>query len=390
MRIDRILPVGLLVTAGIGLGCGDVTTDATQTASALTAQKVHPFEARVRQKDLLSDPDLKPPASKTAPAPASKKDRTLVNAWGIALDPKTGLAWLSSNAKGTAEVVDEDGNLKKSVLLPHGSAPTGNVFNPTHSFKGDDFIFATESGTIVGVKRDEMTSDAPRFIGPDASNFKGLAIARVHGKERLLIADFGDELPDHSESFGGIVVLDDDYNPMKDGKFIDPDLPSGFSPFNVMVVENLLFVAYAQHLKVDFGDDAKGDGLGLVVLFTTNGKFIAELVKNGPGSPLNAPWGMLLKRDKEDRKFPDLVVGNFGDGAINVFDLSLSEKKSTATFDGALADPFGEPLIIDGLWGITNGNGRGDFDPNDIYFCAGPNDEDDGLFGELDFITRRQ
>jgi len=382
MRINRMLPAGLLVTAGIAMGCGDATTGTTETSSPLMARKVNPFEARVLQKNLLSDPDLKPPARKT--------DATLVNAWGIALDPKTGLAWISSNGAGTAEVVDEDGNSKKSVRLPPGSAPTGDVFNPTHSFKGDDFIFATENGTIIGVKRDQMTSDAPRFTGRDGSNFKGVTIAKVHGRERLLIADFGDELPDGSRSFGGIVVLDDDYNSMTDGKFIDPDLPSGFSPFNVMAVERLLFVTYAQHSDDEFGDDAKGDGLGLVDLFTTDGKFIAELVKNGTGSVLNGPWGMAFKRDKDDRRAPDLVVGNFGNGAINVFDLSLSEMSSTATFDGALASPSGQPLIIDGLWGITNGNGRGDFDPNDIYFCAGPNDESDGLFGELDFVTARR
>jgi uncharacterized protein (TIGR03118 family) len=298
-----------------------------------------------------------------------------VNAWGLALDPKTGLAWISSNGQGTAEVVDEDGRFKKSVMLPDGSAPTGDVFNPTHSFKGDDFIFATENGTIIGVKREQMTSDPARFTGPDASNFKGVTIARVHGKERLLIADFGDELPDGSKSFGGIVVLDDDYKAISDGKFIDPELPANFSPFNVMAVGDRVFVTYAQHSDDDFHDDAKGAGLGLVVLFTTDGQFVAELVKNGPGSVLNGPWGMALKRDNDDR------------GAV---DLSLSGKNATATFDGALAFASGQPLIIDGLWAIVNGNGRGNFDPNDIYFCAGPNGEDDGLFGELEFVSARQ
>lgn len=382
MRIDRMLPVGLLVTAGIGVGCGDITTSTAETSSALSARKANPFEAEVRERRELSDPGLTPPARRT--------DAKLLNAWGIALDPKTGLAWISSNGAGTAEVVDEDGRLKKSVMLPDGSAPTGVVFNPTRSFKGDDFIFATENGTIIGVKREQRISDAPRFTGPAASNFKGLTIARVHGKDRLLIADFGDELPDGSRSFGGIVVLDDDYQPVSDGKFIDPELPAGFSPFNVMAVGDRVFVTYAQHSEDEFGDDAKGDGLGLVDLFTTDGDFIAELVKNGPGSVLNAPWGMALKRDRDDRKDPDLVVGNFGNGAINVFELSLSGKNATASFDGALAFASGQPVMIDGLWGIVNGNGRGDFDPNDIYFCAGPNDESDGLFGELDFITARR
>jgi uncharacterized protein (TIGR03118 family) len=382
MRIDRMLPVGLLVTAGFGLGCGEATTGTTETSSALAARKVNPFEARVRERKELSDPGLMPPARRT--------DKKLINAWGLALDPKTGFAWISSNGAGTAEVVDEDGRFKKSVVLPDGSAPTGDVFNPTRAFKGDDFIFATENGTIIGVKREQQTSDPPRFTGPGASNYKGLTIARVHGKERLLIADFGDELPDGSRSFGGIVVLDDDYKPISDGKFIDPELPAGFSPFNVMAVGDRLFVTYAQHSDDEFGDDAKGDGLGLVDLFTTDGTFVAELVKNGAGSVLNGPWGMALKRDNDNRGDVDLLVGNFGNGAINVFDLSLSGKNATATFDGALATTSGQPLIIDGLWAIVNGNGRGDFDPNDIYFCAGPNDETDGLFGELDFVSARQ
>ena len=319
MRIDRMLPVGLLVTAGIGVGCGDITTSTAETSSALAARKVNPFEARVREKKELSDPDLMPPARKTDP--------TLVNAWGIALDPKTGLAWISSNGAGTAEVVDEDGNFKKSVILPDGSAPTGDVFNPTHSFKGDDFIFATENGTIIGVKRDQLTSDPPRFPGPDASNFKGLTIARVHGKDRLLIADFGDELPDGSRSFGGIVVLDDDYNPMSDGKFIDPELPSDFSPFNVMAVGDLLFVTYAQHSDDDFQMTPRATGSAWSICSPPTASSLPSWSRTAPGSVLNGPWGMALKRDKDDRKVPDLVVGNFGNGAINVFDLSLSGKE---------------------------------------------------------------
>ena len=165
MRIDRMLPVGLLVTAGIGVGCGEVTTGTTETSSALAARKVNPFEARVRERKELSDPGLMPPARRT--------DTTLVNAWGLALDPKTGFAWISSNGAGTAEVVDEDGRFKKSVMLPDGSAPTGDVFNPTHSFKGDDFIFATENGTIIGVKRDAADFRCPALPRPRRLELQG-------------------------------------------------------------------------------------------------------------------------------------------------------------------------------------------------------------------------
>ena len=73
----------------------------------------------------------------------------------------------------------------------------------------------------------------------------------------------------------------------------------------------------------------------------------------------------------------DLLVGNFGDGRINAFDLSNS------TFMGQLLGRDGNPLTIDGLWGLTVGNGVGAGSSEKLYFSAGPNGEADGLFGAI-------
>src|SRR5207249_6282791 len=69
----------------------------------------------------------------------------------------------------------------------------------------------------------------------------------------------------------------------------------------------------------------------------------------------------------------DLLVGNFGDGHINVFSVS-------GNFIGQLAGTSGAPIAIDGLWGIAFGRG-----PNSqsLFFAAGTNDEADGLIGEI-------
>ena len=70
-------------------------------------------------------------------------------------------------------------------------------------------------------------------------------------------------------------------------------------------------------------------------------------------------------------------MGNFGDGTINAFD------PNTNTFVGQLRDETGQPIHIDGLWGLTFGNGASGGDKNTLYFSAGLNGENDGLFGSL-------
>jgi uncharacterized protein (TIGR03118 family) len=75
----------------------------------------------------------------------------------------------------------------------------------------------------------------------------------------------------------------------------------------------------------------------------------------------------------------DLLVGNFGDGTINAFD------PATGAWMGALAAGNGTPLAIEGLWGIAFGNGINDQPMNTLFFAAGPNDENDGVYGRIDF-----
>ena len=73
----------------------------------------------------------------------------------------------------------------------------------------------------------------------------------------------------------------------------------------------------------------------------------------------------------------DLLVGNFGDGRINVFD------PVHGTFVQGLKDPDGEPIQIDGLWALKVGNGGNGGSANNVYFTAGLDDERHGSFGSL-------
>ena len=99
---------------------------------------------------------------------------------------------------------------------------------------------------------------------------------------------------------------------------------------------------------------------------------------------------MVFAPDRKDRASIDLLVGNFGDGRINVYGLSFQHGQLTAEREGALGDTAGNPLVIEGLWGLAFGSGGAGFDASKLYFTAGPNDEDDGLFGSLSFVGPRR
>jgi hypothetical protein len=70
-----------------------------------------------------------------------------------------------------------------------------------------------------------------------------------------------------------------------------------------------------------------------------------------------------------------ILVGNFGNGYINAF-----------TENGFFLGPLkskGKPIEIDGLWAISFPPSTSAIDHNRLYFAAGPDDEEDGLFGYI-------
>jgi hypothetical protein len=71
----------------------------------------------------------------------------------------------------------------------------------------------------------------------------------------------------------------------------------------------------------------------------------------------------------------DVLIGDFGDGRINVYD-------SQGRFLDQLEGQDGNPIVIDGLWALMFGGGATS-SPDTLYFAAGPNREQDGLFGTI-------
>jgi hypothetical protein len=65
------------------------------------------------------------------------------------------------------------------------------------------------------------------------------------------------------------------------------------------------------------------------------------------------------------------------DGTIAAFDTATGE------FRDYLRDGTGRPIVIDKLWGLAFGNGVSLGDLDSLYFTAGPNEEQDGIFARL-------
>ena len=316
------------------------------------------------------------------PYSTANVDPRLVNAWGIAFNPQ-GFVWVANNGSSTSTLYDGDGVRQSLVVaIPAGTsgsaAPTGIVFNATQAFPVTQagvtapavFIFAGEGGTVSAWSPTVNANSAVLVVDRAAEGkaYKGLALASAGGAPRLYAADF------HN---GVVDVYDGNFVPVvKAGAFTDPQLPAGYAPFGIQAIGSQIVVAYAKQ-DAQAADEVAGPGLGAVDVFDTAGTLTARLI--APGGKLNAPWGIALAPANFGTFSNDLLIGNFGDGTINAFD------PATGASLGALADGNGTPIAIDGLWGIAFGNGINDQPTNTLFYAAGPNDENDGVYGRIDF-----
>ena len=347
------------------------------TAIALAAAPVARADpqGRYQQHNLVTDGFV----------PADKTDSLhLKNPWGIVFNP-FGPVWISDNGSGFSTIYDGAGNLLLAVTIPaaagaaHGN-PTGIVFNgnanafpvpvPTApSGSGPaKFIFATEDGVIAG-----WNSGPSAMLvtdnSPSHAVYKGLALSAGGNGALLYAADFHNNRIDVWNSSFASVSLGA-------GAFTDPTLPAGFAPFGIQAINGNVYVTYAKQ-DADKHDDVQGKGLGYVNVFDPNGKLIDRVISKGP---LNAPWGLALAPADFGDFSNSLLVGNFGDGRINAFDLATGE------FLGTLKGADGKPISIEGLWGLAFGNGYSGQPVNTLFFTAGSNGEAGGLYGRIDPI----
>jgi uncharacterized protein (TIGR03118 family) len=317
--------------------------------------------------------------------PAPLTDPALQNAWGVSHSSGSPF-WVSSNGGGVAALYSvNSANVTTKVLLgatgnvtippapglPLGTlgTPTGQAFNSAGAgaFNGDAFLFVSEDGTISGWRNALGTTAEVLQTGLTNNVYKGTTLDITGGHAYLLSANF---------RTGTIDVLKGDSSaPDLTGRFLDPNLPAGYAPFNIQVLNGKIYVTYALQDSAKH-DDSPGLGNGFVNAFDTNGNLLGRI---GTKGTLDSPWGLAIAPASFGQFAGDLLVGNFGDGFINVFSPDPTDPK----FLGQLSGANGSPLFIDGLWALIPGNDGMGGNSQSIYFSAGPDGETHGLFGVI-------
>jgi uncharacterized protein (TIGR03118 family) len=378
----------------------------TVAALVMVTAAVAAARAGDRDNDQRNGYDVTPLVS-DLPGAALKQDPVLQNSWGVAFTPAASPFWIADNNTGCSTLYDGDGTkvaLQVSIPLPGNivpptacmpatpqtkptpAAPTGVVWNPTTNpttaflVPGTNlpasFIFVTEDGTI-SAWTSGLTPANNAVLAVDNSQVPNAASGAVYKAAAMSVNVNGVFLFVTNFRAGTIEVYDHNYKPATtDGGFVDPNIPVGFAPFGIRNIGGDLFVTYAKQ-NAQKHDDLAGVGNGFVDVFDTDGHLLRRFASRGQ---LNSPWGLERASFAFGPFSGMILIGNFGNGRVNVFD-------EHGRFVDQLSDGHDRPLAINGLWTLTLGGGAKS-SPDTLYFTAGPNAETDGLFGTITPATQ--
>lgn len=324
-------------------------------------------------------------------------DANLVNPWGLSRGSGSPW-WVSDAGSGKSTLYQGDGTVVGLVVtIPPAKAggtgsPTGTIFNgnPKAFLLGPgfpaSFLFSTLDGTISAWSGNfdvakGKTSKVAHIVakGKTGSVYTGLTSATVNGKPYLYAANPGKGTVDvFGAAFRPVTFAVD---AEQGTAFTDDLLPNGYVPYNVQAIGDSIVVTYTSFAGVP--------GDGYVDVYSPSGYLKMHL---DHGAWLNGPWGVALAPTDFGTFSHALLIGNFAkdgsnaadyDGTIAAYDLA------TGRYLGELNDAKGNWISIPGLWALSPGN----VSPANLdaaaspaaamYFTAGPNKEQDGVFGYL-------
>jgi uncharacterized protein (TIGR03118 family) len=383
-RTKRSIAVAAVAAGSLSLG---VLASTTALASSDHAQGAGSAErARHNRAFGVNEVDL----VSSIPGRAAATDPDLKNPWGVALSDTSPL-WTSNAGTDTSTLYTSAPGSSTAAKVPTVRVtlpkppfiPTGQVFNGgtgfvIHSADGATqaparFIFAGISGQIAAWAPPvtPAVGEAQSVAAIPGASFSGLAIATARTGDQIYAANFAQ---------GKITVFDTNFKEVatKHGQFQDRLLPKGFVPFNVQALSGHLFVAYAK-LDPSTHQLVETKGAGLVDEYTNDGALVDRIVT---GQTLNAPWGLAIAPEGWGKLTGSLLVGNFGDGKINVVPPRRHGGFSPYVVSQLRDNTTGKVLSIERLWSLQVGTATtGGTDS--IWFTAGINAEQDGLLGVL-------
>jgi uncharacterized protein (TIGR03118 family) len=297
------------------------------------------------------------------------EDANLLGGTGLEFG-HTGRVWLNTldghsivyNGKG--EIVKtknvEGDYVPLSVSVP--GTPTGEIFSPEHAFSKDAFVFVTLEGKIFGWhKGDDGIEPLEATLRVDNASVGAQYTGATTQNFRLYVADNKRNMIEmYDTAYRKIVTKYD---------FSNPDLKNEYQVYNLKSINDKIYVTYK-----------KDGGGGAVSVFSPDGEYLKTLILDGK---LNAPWGLTLSPKIYGDLGQKLLVGNFGDGKINIYDPVSGE------FLGTILDQNGNPVYIEGLMALTLGTNNGAGMANELFFSSVGRGKT-AYFGKLELIDNHK
>lgn len=303
-------------------------------------------------------------------------DLSVVAPWGIVIRDEQ--LWVANNGTDSISNFDLFGRRMLSQIgvrnRIHNSAfPTGIVANCQGGFSVTGLLGGTRSATLLTCSElgsvhgynPETTNLLARIVLNQNKTglvhvYKGLAL---HGG-LLYLADF---------FRGNIDVFDRDYVGQEGFLFQDTDMsnpiPTDYGPSNIVAIGQYLYVLYSRRDPEAPVSAFEGVGYGYISRFNPDGSFAGRFASNGV---LNDPWAMIPAPPECGYPPGSFLVGNHGDGRINVF-------AENGAYIRPMAAQNGQPIVIEGLRGLA-----GHYcNYSRVFFTAGNNTSTDGVIGVL-------
>lgn len=343
-------------------------------------------------------------------------DVNLSNPWGIIIF--NDIVWITNAGSGTITNYDLTGKPLLPIINVFG--PLGNIAQPTGiAFNSDitafpiikganrgssSFIIVTRDGTINGYNPlvdphnslmlvDSSANDSV-YTGVSVVNIVNNLNLRKQKRNSITITSNENSFVDDPTINDNIVInrnniyIADFYNqridvfdgllnrittyPFIDEHTGDP-IPEDYAPFNIVNIGDFLYVTYAKQNPDDNQYEFSGSGYGFISIFKYDGLFVRRFTSRGP---LNAPWGIILAPSLFGYPAGSIMISNFGDGMINIFD-------SEGNYLSSLRDKSHNNIFLPGIRGLT-------INPNYariIYWTSSNNGFDDSFVGSIN--TRR-
>lgn len=307
---------------------------------------------------------------------AAHLDPLLINPWGIQVYESQ--LWVVNNTTDVITNYDLFGNRRLGAIslrdaYQNSSHPTGLAINCGGGFsvtngsatKSAQFLVANEHGIVeayspyVSPTRGFITLNMQ--VTGHISVFKGIAIAN----NTMYLCDFFQRHID---------VFDSNYNKLPGYAFVDGDtsdpIPIDYAPHNIVHIGGLLYVLWARKDPNVTLATLSGPGHGFISVFNLDGTFVRRFTSRGV---LDTPWAMIPAPCNCGFPPGGFLVGNTGNGRINVFDCN-------GAFVGPMLGMSGVPIVIDGLRGLAPHYTQFN---NEIYYTASPENLVDGYVGSL-------